>query len=365
MSARHFLTFLSAGLFAIGTVCARPSPDLRQVLDPAEPARGDSLIWTALPAKSWQDLGRAVGVPDIDLRLPDGRTPNPIGKALHGTAAQLDNALPPSTKIWAGAITPAFVARINQELEVLFPGRLQRITVPDQVRPGSCLAVSALNHRLTFAQPFYQAKGRTMRFRTSSGKVVPVHFFGTQGAANTGFPVNSVQVHAYRSPSDFILQISTKSREESLWIVRSPGAPSIQSHMETVKPSATANADAQPPETAGLTDLDVVQIPYVNFTNITEHTRALAGSFEVPDNPLHKITGCHQWIQFELTEGGAVIRAKLDLMSQPFGSPPPPPKKPQPRQFICDGPFSLLLWRQGAALPYAAFHLDGGKWQKL
>jgi hypothetical protein len=202
-----------------------------------------------------------------------------------------------------------------------------------------------------------------MKFQTSSGKATPVKFFGTLGKANEAFPVNAVQVHAYRSATDFILQISTREQDESLWIVRSPGSPSLQKQIGAVKPFASANPSGHPPAEAALTALDAVQIPYVNFTHLANHTKSLAGQFMGPNNTPFRIVGCHQWLNFELTEGGAVIRAKVDLMSEPFGELPPPPKKPKPRQFICDGPFTLLLWRRGAALPYAAFHLDGGKWQ--
>jgi hypothetical protein len=358
---------LLALVFLLSPTGLLAASGIRQTLDPAAANKGDTVLWTALTAASWQALGTAANVPRIDLRLPgspgSNRLPNPAGEVLNATLSQLPKALPPASKIWAGEPTPAFLRQINMELTNLFPGINQQIPSPDNAPPHGLIAVSALHQRVKFVRNFYRARGSTMRFVSSAGEVRPVAFFGTKGFYNEGFSDWAVRIHSYTSKEEFVIELGTQTAGESLWIVRVPKAPSLLAHLEA-KGKATA---APPPDYPVLTPMDVLQIPCLDFSNTTDLSKDLSGSFignagnaEVP----YRITGCRQWIDFSLDETGARLKATTKIEAEPFGEPPAPPPKPKasPRQFICDGPFAVLLWREGAAIPYAAFHLDGGKW---
>lgn len=337
------------------------SPGLRQVLDPAETGKGDTVLWTALTARSWQALGTLAGLKQIDLRQTGvGKQAHPIGEVLNGTAHQLGNVFPASTRTWSGELTPVFLQQINQELAALFPGQARQVAAPANPVPNSLIAVTALNHRVEFARPFYRAQGRTMRFVTSKGEVIPVAFFGSQGFYNEGFSVAHLRVHAYQSAGDFVIELPARTEGENIWIVRMPGRPSLADHFDAVKKAIAAPSPADPT----LTSLDVLRIPCIDFTSTADLTEQLGGTFTGSNGADYRIAGCHQWIDFKLDETGARIKARAEIRADPFGSlpPPPPPVRPKPRQFICDGPFTVLLWRKDSQLPYAAFQLDGGKW---
>jgi len=62
--------------------------------------------------------------------------------------------------------------------------------------------------------------------------------------------------------------------------------------------------------------------------------------------------------EFELFEEGARVRVDTGIGLEPFGEPPKPPPV-IPRNFVCDRPFFVFLWRAGADWPYLAAWIDG------
>lgn len=381
MLALHFRSRYPAGMtfrtglitgFAFMLMFHTPvsaAPELRQVLDPAEPGRGDSLLWTALPAQCWQGLAREAGVAAIDFQPEQKSGAAEVQartRALGETSAKLENAFPAGSRSWSGPGTPEFVRGINQELGTIFPGAGYQVTLPPNPGAGRLMAVSVMNHRLEFARGFFRPEGQTLKFTPSHGPAQKVSFFGTKGKANENYTWAHLQIHSYTGPAGFVIELKTKSGDESVWVVREQAVAPLAAHLGMVAKAREAPAPAvEAVADRMLNALDVLQIPCLEFNHSADHVRSLAGSFMGKDGggtemPF-RITDFRQWIHFEMDESGARIRASSETGEEPFGSLPPRPK-PQPRKFICDGPFSVILWRTDAAVPYAAFHLDGGKW---
>ena len=347
-------------LLAVCCTSVAGEPTVRQILDPGESSQGDSLIWTGLMPKAWKELGNLAGVEKIDLKNKSDGKDNPAAIALNDAAGHLENMLPADTKVWAGTPDKRLIDQINAGLSKLFPGANRTVSFGPSPYPGALAAVVALNHRVHFAKIFSSSKTKTMGFHPTKGEAFQVPYFGTRGAANEKFGTNEVKVHYYRPLNNFIVELKTSTNEESVWIVRSPNVPSLQSHMEAVR-----QIQAKPDDsiTGNLTPEDTLMVPRIHLENTRDFGKDLEGSFLDKNQSPYSIVDAQQWIDFQLDETGFRIKAKAELSADPFGGPPPPPK-PKPRRLICDGPFSVLLWRTGSHLSYAAFYFDGGKWQQ-
>lgn len=335
-------------------------PTVRQVLDPAEPTRGDSLIWTGLMPKAWKELGNLVGVEKIDLKNQSDGKDNPAAIALNDAAGHLENLLPADAKVWAGTPDKRLIDQINADLTKLFPGANRTVSFGPSPYPGALAAVVALNHRVHFAKSFFSSNKQTMGFHPSKGAAIQVPYFGTRGATNNRFSTDEIKVHYYRPPNNFILELKTTANQESVWIVRSPDAPTLQSHMEAVRQIQSKPDDSV---TTELTPEDTLMVPRIHLENTRDFGKDLKGTFPDKNQTPYRIVDAQQWVDFQLDETGFRIKAKAELSADPLGGPPTPPK-PKPRRLICDGPFSVLLWRTRSHLPYAAFYFDGGKWQQ-
>ena len=351
-----------AALVALLATSRATEPSIvRQVLDPAEPTQGDSLIWTGLMPGAWKELGKLAGVEKIDLKnLSDGKD-NPAAILLNEAAGHLENLLPADTKIWSGTPDQRLINQINGDLSKLFPGANRQVSIKPSSDPNTLAVVVALNHRVQFASRFFSSKKQTMSFRPSKGDAIQVPYFGTRGAANEEFSINEIRVHYYRPLNNFILELKTKANQESLWIVRRPDATTLQSHMDAVR-QIQANPD--PSITAALTREDTLMVPRIHLENNGDFAKELEGTFLGKNQSPYTIANAQQWIDFQLDESGFGIKAVASISADPFGDPPLKKTKPKPRRLICDGPFSIFLWRTRSYLPYAAFHFDGGKWQQ-
>ena len=337
------------------------SPTIRQVLDPGEPTQGDSLIWTGLMPKAWKELGKLAGVEKIDLKNKSDGKDNPAAISLNDAAGHLENLLPADTKVWAGPPNQQLIDQINTDLSKLFPGANRKVSFGPSSDPYALTAVAALNHRVHFARHFFSSNKKTMSFRPSRGEAIQVPYFGTRGAANKVFGPDEVRVHYYRPLNNFIVEFKTTANQESLWIVRSPDASTLQSHVDAVR---QIQAKPDDPVTTSLTPEDTLMVPRIHLENTRDFAKDLEGTFLDKNQQPYQIVDAQQWIDFQLDEAGFRVKAKAELSADPFGGPPPTPPKPKPRRLICDGPFSILLWRTGSHLPYAAFYFDGGKWQQ-
>ena len=357
----HTLPKTVALIAVLSTSLMAEPPTVRQVLNAGEPTQGDSLIWTGLMPKAWKDLGNLAGVEKIDLKNKSDGKDNPAAIALNDAAGHLENLLPADTKVWAGTLDKRLIDQINADLSKLFPGANRTVSFGPSSDPGAVAVVVALNHRVQFAKHFFSSNKQTMSFRPSKGDAIQVPYFGTRGAANEEFSTNEIRVHYYRPLNNFILELKTKANQESLWIVRRPDATTLQSHMDAVR-QIQANPD--PSITAALTREDTLMVPRIHLENSGDFAKELEGTFLGKNQRRYTIINAQQWIDFQLDESGFRIRAVASSAADPFGGPAPEKAKPKPRRLICDGPFSIFLWRKNSHFPYAAFHFDGGKWQQ-
>lgn len=315
-------------LLAVCCTSVAAEPTVRQILDPGEPTQGDSLIWTGLMPKAWKELGNLTGVEKIDLKNKSDGKDNPAAIALNDAAGHLENLLPADTKVWTGTPDKRLIDQINADLSKLFPRAARRVSFGPSPYPGALAAVVALNHRVHFAKIFSSSKTKTMGFHPTKGEAIQVPYFGTRGAANEKFGTNEVKVHYYRPLNNFIVELKTSTNEESVWIVRSPNAPTLQSHMEAVRQIQAKPEDSV---TAELTAEDIFMIPRIHLENTRDFGKDLKGTFLDKHQRPYQIVDSQQWIDFQLDETGFRVKSVARGLADPFGEPPPSPKTKTPQ----------------------------------
>jgi hypothetical protein len=186
------------------------------------------------------------------------------------------------------------------------------------------------------------------------GRVTRVAAFGLLEEPRTPLDESElrrqVSVLDYTGPDDFVLQLATLDRRDVILLAKvSPAATlaetvqGVQQRIENSALPATHRVFA-PKESLAVPVLTLnVQRHYDEIIGRNFLNPALEGLF---------VDRAAQIIRFHLDERGAYLESEAEIIGENGHAEPPPP--PQPRQFIFDRPFLLMLQEHNAGEPYFA-----------
>jgi len=328
------------------------------VIDPdAALPEADAAVWTPLFQATWDAVREFRGTALVAVE-PE----NPLITKLQNTKWDRDAVMPQGGfAVYAGPSTPEFLRDMNSAITRQF-GLEFDAAVPPPARPDGIAARGVLSRDLNFQKALSRSRSRGLQFRGSDGTTREIAFFGTAGT-NSGLYSNSINVLDYTNAGrTFILRLSTQHEGESVIIdMNDDAATTFESSHRRVRGAVESfqNGVNRPPEGWSLNENDTVKIPYLRARMNTDLSSQMGGSLHFEGGELpHRIIEARQIVEFDLIETGARLRAQTFVMDEPFGPPPTPPPPPRPRSFVCDRPFFVHLWREGANWPYLSIRVE-------
>jgi hypothetical protein len=231
------------------------------------------------------------------------------------------------------------LVKLRKDLAAQFPDGTGASHLPQSLADNEFLAYAYLFRNLAFATPFLR-------------ETRPLKFIDMDVASFTATaqPMrNQVIVHDYKSPIDFVIELVSRQTADQLLIARCSEAKSLH---KTVEGICKRQNKA---EESALESDEVLRIPVLNF-ELTKNYSPVSGkkilNKALPEgSELEQVT---QLIRFRLDEKGAVIKSIAKARGTVGAADPFEEEVRVPRQFICDGPFAILLLKKGAKLPYFA-----------
>ena len=335
------LLFLNAGCCTTSATLKDESKDTAMNITPTaiipvlqhEIRPGQNLLWCSSLQLAWNELYDLAGGP---LAMEEETPLVALLNQRTATKADIDQA---SYVALAG-----IVGQLNlSELEAQ-PKHFDTKAVVQELQSlpaGSLTAYSYLLKQLLFEWAF-------TRFKT------PLLFgddqvwaFGVQqympGREADDRVAEQVRILDYRDPSDFIVQLETKSRDDTLILAKVAPASTLDATLRTVLERTQAAA----PDS--LQKLESLMIPVIDIDRQKTYPE-LCNRKLTTDNK--EINGRHfslvtQRIRFKLDESGAQLESKTRFLAA----------RP-PRKLIFDAPFLVVLMRPGAETPYFALWVD-------
>jgi hypothetical protein len=303
-----------------------------------------SLLWCSTFQIAWDQFNQ-VG----DPLAFEGNPPMAVQLSAHPFPA---NGLDDASYVAMIGSGPQTIDRIKAELDSKFHGAASPKVLPSksEVKPGDLVAYAYLFKNLAFETPLSQAT-HGMTFGPTGESAARYRAFGIfHDTTDRHKVVPQLTIWHHTSPADFVIELRTREARDRLIIARlEPGA----TLKETVERAVAKIRNATP--LPGLAEDERVMIPVLNF----DVTRSYDEITNIPcttrNSPVAYIASAKQNIRFRLDEKGAVLKSDAAILA-PRGLPPP--KKTEPRQFICDGPFLVLLQRADADTPYFAAWID-------
>lgn len=339
---RSLYLLLSMPLLCLGETTA--------VLDLEKlPSPGQTQVWSPLFQASWDKLksNHAGKLLRVD-------PPNPLIIKLEQFSWKKDKVMPPEGyAVYAGPDTAEFAKETAADVKKRFGIELQPSALPQNGQGMAYYGVLARD--LNFQKHFFRSRSKPMTFLDRNNQKHVVSFFGTAGRNSQLYGKNVEIIQYYPEKKSFTLSILTDQAGEKIVIHRPEKTTSFQNAFEQIKSAKATPLQGHwgAVDDRRLHKNDILKIPYLKLHNTTDLTTLLDGKryYESESQPSF-IARAYQITQFNLSETGAKIRAQSD-MSEPFGG------APTPRKFICDEPFFVFAWRDGARLPYFAAWIDG------
>lgn len=251
----------------------------------------------------------------------------------------------------AGKLSSELLKRISMALKKKFqeqaPPKLQ---VDGFDSTPQFLAYAYLYLNLKFATEF-ESLTEPCNFRSTEG-ITKVRAFGIHG---TGFgPKNSrlrAQVDVIDCPPwsvkpgepyDLIVRLRCSSIDEEIILAI------VEAEESLVKTIETTMKRVRPASPAGISGLDSLCIPKLDFNLEHTFTELTHRNFENEGWEKWFISEALQWIRFRLNEKGALLKSEARLRGM-MG---------MPRRHVFDQPFLLYLKRKDAKYPYFAMWVD-------
>ncbi len=308
-----------------------------------EHAPNTSLLWCSTFQIAWDQFTN-VGGP-LSLQ---GNPPMAVELSAHPFPA---NGLDDASYVAMIGLGPDTIDTIKAELDRKFKGAASPKVLPSkgEVSKEDLVAYAYLFKNLAFETPFSKAP-HGIAFGPSDGKPAIHRAFGLfDDTKEWGKVASQVTVWHHTSQEDFVIEFRTKEKQDRLVIARlTPGATLKETADRAMEKTKGAKA---PP----LADDETIVVPVLNF----DITRSFDEVANIPatakDSPVAYIRSAKQNIRFRLDEKGAVLKSDAAIVaptSVAIG------KRREPRRFICDGPFLVLMQREGADMPYFAAWID-------
>lgn len=341
-----FITLISSYLIGVSNAESSAIIKTNQI-----PKGATTEIWSPLFQASWDKFNaRRQG------ELVKVKPENKVMSALDQFKWKEAKVMPEGGyAIFAGPATPEFATEVRNQVFKQFRYNMAINQLPHSERGEALYGV--LVRDLSFQKQFFRSRKRPLAFTDPTGKNHRVAFFGTAGALSNHYGRKVRVLNYHHEKKSFILSIATDHTDEHLIVYR-PETPisfdTAIAHINKAKKSPLTGDIGSLTE-GYLHKNDTVKIPYLNIDVRTDFTDQLQGLRYYSKEPAPwTITKAIQITRFELFEKGARVRVETHTQGDPFGGEPSKPQKITyiPRQFICDQPFFVFIWKDKAALPY-------------
>ncbi len=296
---------------------------------------GQNMLWSAAFPLAWSELQKFASGP-----VSITSSPILVNSLNREASTEGDFLLNPAHYVTAaGFIGDEMLQQVRSaSSEPLAAEALKDLSA---LPPDSLAVYASLRRHLPFQWTFRRFEQPLLFSKTE------VTAFGLKqylaGRPNDQKLAEQVVIADYRSDDDFILELLTTSPDDRLILAKIPPESTFQ---ETITHILERVRHGTP---SGLANLESVVIPVIEIDQ-TEQYRELCGHPIQAENPRvngESFVSVTQRIRFTLDESGASLDSKMMAFSAR-----------SPRQFIFDRPFSVLLLRKDAPLPYFALWVD-------
>ena len=296
---------------------------------------GVNLLWCATFQLAWDRAAARLGDP---LQFAFGTPPLAERLNRHDVApGDLDDA---SYVALAGLGEEGIDAAIRDELARKF-GDVDTALLPDETAPTDLLAYAYLQKSLSFAEPLL-IDVETLKFAG-----VPVRTFGVRheaGAEEHWSEVSrQVAILDFVDDTEFVVELETESPADRLVLARVPPAETLaETIAEVIRRAGTETIER-------LRHDDTFLAPVIDF-DVTRRFRELEGHL-AREKQEFLLYAALQRVRFRLDERGATLESEavMKFLSADMG---------KPRRLALDGPFLVLMLREGAARPYFALWIE-------
>ena len=324
---------------------------LPAVAHPEEKFSADkTIVWTPLFQAAWDRLNADLGGRPIKVEPP-----NPLMNLLDSFEWNAESVMPKDRwKVWSGESTKDFLDQANKEAAGML-GEAQGPFDPGAASGYSQarLVLALMDRKLHFKKALHRSATAPLVFKDRAGNETKVRFFGTRGEGSGAFS-ESVHVLYKDDASQAVRLLADGDESVVLYMPRNEESFAFASGKVKVWFEDGFRGEFGSATDRSLHPKDDLRIPYVTLSNQVDFGPLLEGGRTYKEGePPWMISRALQQVDFEMTEKGAKVRAKVELGGDPFGELPPPPPM-IPRSFIFNKPFFVFLWREGADWPYFA-----------
>jgi hypothetical protein len=299
---------------------------------------GRNIVWCLSFQLAWDQLAKAMSGP---VQLVD---PPPMAGELNATPAAPGLLDPASYVAMAGFGGDGILEKIRAELESKFKGAASPKLLPPSLPHEALLAYAYLFKNLQFEHELYDRK-TGLAFGQSRVRSFGLWNEPDKKDDKRSKRMSQVVVRRYAGPDDFIVELRTRQTQDRLIISRRAPGKTLE---ETVRRVMSGLDGHQDP----LRLSETLEVPRLDF-DITRSFEELVGkSIANPEFTAYHIEFALQNIRLRLDEKGAVLKSEAAIGVTTAVVPR------SERRFVCDGPFLVLMARNGAELPYFAAWIE-------
>lgn len=334
---------------------ANMAAEVKCVLDISQvPVAGTTFVWTPLGQLTWDAIVQQNGEFDrVDPR-------NTVIERLMCFEWKEQEVMPKNDyAVYVGAGTEKFIKETAAEVKRRFGFNL---SLSETLIGNEILAIGILKNQLKYTKDFYSLSYIDQKFKGRKGLVSDVEYWGCEGKASGNFR-ELVDVLSYRDHGrEFAVSIKTKHQDGRIIIYKPRTVVSLFKSFQHVKDMKVlwekGKPDGMSVHDTKLHEMDSLVVPRLKLKLDADLLSDLLGNIYYKKRVSSKIiTEARQIIEFELNETGGRTQAEA-YIGDGWGEDDTP--KPVVRRFVCDGPFYVYMWREGADLPYLAMLVDSG-----
>jgi hypothetical protein len=303
-------------------------------------ASGKNLVWCGTFQMAWNKLMDKVGGKvELSGSPPDGARLN--------DRIFVEGMIDAESAYSGVASTSAELKAMRSELESKFGRDIETQLLPNKMDGGTLVTYSLLMKTLEF-ENLLQSLKEPIDFKSAR-----VAAFGLgQHSRDFNRLASQIRVHDYAGPDDFVIELITKSHDDQILIAKVPPGATLLDTTKAVL-DRRGKADVSSPSSS-----EPVHIPKLNFDYTTSFS-SLAGRTiqNAPHYKGNELAAALQSIRFKLDERGAVLKSEAALIVKSASKY----REGDPRTFIVDGPFLILMIRAKAPQPYFAMWVDNAE----
>lgn len=303
-----------------------------------------NLVYCSTFQLAWNELRDNIIGEDIKLDKP-----LPLVDSLNKEKSTKGDLSPDSYVALTGFGKDNILGKINASLRAKFGS--QAPLVKEKLKPDDIMAYAYLYKNLEFAHEF-EKLAQPISFTDSDGSTISVKGFGIKSfAANRPHSDLSAQVSVidYRSDSDFILQLDSKSNKDEIILAKvSPR----QTLMETVNYVQARVADGQ---RGAMAPGDTLQIPDIDLYLRHSYTELQDRGVRNKGFEQYYIRKAVQDTKFVLDERGAVLESEARIVMAKSCILPTASRS---KMLIFDRPFLVFIEDKNSKVPYFALWVN-------